>query len=150
MSTTITSTALGHTLVAQTAFVQGATILSLDGIESMYKNRYSIQLDTDLHLNPYPHDDFDEQMKRCPWIVTNHSCDPNVKIVGRDFIAIRDIQENEPITFDYETTEWEMDEPFTCGCGTESCRRRIQGYKFLNDANRERLRAITSEYLLVR
>ena len=148
MSTTVILTALGQTLFADTAYIQGETILSLNGIESTHKNRFSIQLDDERHLNPFPDMDVDEQISRCPWMVTNHSCNPNVKIVGRQFVAIRDIQANEPITFDYETTEWEMDEPFSCGCGAENCRGQIRGYAFLSDDEKQCLKDITAAYLL--
>ena len=65
---------------------------------------------------------------------TNHSCNPNAKIVIHlDFqgqnpaakwetslavllVAKKDILSGEEITFDYETTEEELAEPFKCNC----------------------------------
>ncbi len=33
------------------------------------------------------------------------------------------------LTFAYFSTEWDMDQPFSCLCGTERCIRTIQGAK---------------------
>jgi SET domain-containing protein len=50
----------------------------------------------------------------------NHSCTPNIKIVKEDkiikLIAIKDIQEGQEITFDYNSTEWKLFHPFKCNC----------------------------------
>ena len=43
------------------------------------------------------------------------------------------------MTFNYNTTEWEMAEPFSCGCGSENCLGTIQGLKHLTISQRERL-----------
>ena len=150
MSTTITSTALGYTLIAETPYTIGDIIFPLDGTEFDHKNRYSIQIGNDTHMHPFQDVDFDVQMTQCPWIVTNHSCDPNVKIDNGQFVAIKEIHAGEPITFDYETTEWEMDEPFSCGCGASTCRGQIRGYRFLSDSDRQRSLALTASHLLNR
>jgi hypothetical protein len=65
----------------------------------------------------------------------NHSCEPtcgvaqwNGKIV---LIAIRQINPEEELTFDYSTwmayDYWEMD----CTCGNTHCRKRIRDFKYL-------------------
>ena len=52
----------------------------------------------------------------------NHHCDPSAKIVEVDLIkeplvlARRKINIGEQITFDYETTEDELSNPFKCAC----------------------------------
>lgn len=67
----------------------------------------------------------------------NHSCEPNSLIRDREVIAKRNIQPWEAVTFDYNTTEWEMAEPFSCGCGSENCLQTIQGLKYLTVSQRE-------------
>jgi len=65
----------------------------------------------------------------------NHSCNPNGGVVyeaAKVFLmAIRDIQANEEVTFDYSTTmdegHWEMD----CLCGEMNCRGKIRDFKHL-------------------
>jgi len=51
-------------------------------------------------------------------IYTNHSCCPNMIITkqGSDFVANQDIKEGEIITFNYNTTEFEIISPFDCLC----------------------------------
>lgn len=59
----------------------------------------------------------------------NHSCDPNCELVrwvvkGRTRIgifAVRDIQDNEPLSYDYQFDTQEAD-TFRCGCGAAKCR----------------------------
>lgn len=70
----------------------------------------------------------------------NHSCDPNTRIdvdandATVSFIAIKSINEDDHLTFDYSTSEWDMDEKFICTCGAPTCRGDIHGAKYLNDA----------------
>lgn len=66
----------------------------------------------------------------------NHSCDPNAGVMidasGVRLIAIRDIEKNEEITWDYSTTmdedDWELD----CRCGSDLCRKKIRDFKYLD------------------
>ena len=72
----------------------------------------------------------------------NHSCKPNAYIHGRnELIALRDIEKDEEITYDYSTTMndnkdkieesggelWTME----CKCGNENCRGIISQFKEL-------------------
>ncbi|MBN1614413.1 MAG: SET domain-containing protein [Deltaproteobacteria bacterium] len=68
--------------------------------------------------------DFDEPTPN--WLI-NHSCDPNVKVVGRLVIlALCDIQAGDELTVDYGTIAaggppWSME----CLCGAPLCRNII-------------------------
>lgn len=59
----------------------------------------------------------------------NHSCEPNMSfnVPKKQFLAVRDICDNEILTFDYLTTEVEMTEPFQCRCSSSKCRGYISG-----------------------
>jgi hypothetical protein len=120
----------------------------LTGITKTTKDRYSIQISLDEHLHPF--DELQSNPDDCqtPWIYTNHSCNPNVVIRDRAYIALRNIQPGDDITFDYETTEVDMAEPFTCGCQSETCRGIIRGYAHLSAAQRDALANQTASYLL--
>lgn len=55
--------------------------------------------------------------------LVNHSCDPNVAfdLSSSDpnewhVRALRRIEPGETVTFFYPSTEWDMDQPFTCEC----------------------------------
>lgn len=49
----------------------------------------------------------------------NHSCQPSCKIDGFNIVALKDLQPNDEITFDYTTNEKSpLANPFTClNCG---------------------------------
>ena len=63
----------------------------------------------------------------------NHSCRPNVRVDVelRLVVALRDIAAEESITYFYPSTEWEMAEPFGCGCGEPGCLGLIRGARDL-------------------
>ena len=63
----------------------------------------------------------------------NHGCDPNVFFDTTSFElrALKDINTNEELTFFYPSTEWHMDQPFSCYCGSSLCLGNIQGAKFI-------------------
>jgi hypothetical protein len=57
----------------------------------------------------------------------NHGCEPNLGLQGQVvFVAMRDIDAGEELTFDYAMTD---DEPYEmeCRCGGEACRKLITG-----------------------
>lgn len=83
----------------------------------------------------------EEQVK----IYINHSCDPNCGIRGEiTFVAMRDIQKDEEITFDYAFLDNE-DYEFICNCGTEKCRHIVTGY----DWKREELQEQYYQYFAI-
>ena len=45
-----------------------------------------------------------------------------------DFVAKRDIAAGEQLFFDYETTEYQLQSPFDCACGSPDCRGRLKGF----------------------
>lgn len=60
----------------------------------------------------------------------NHSCNPNIGIKGQIvFVAMRDIQPGEELTYDYATVESDETIPmnFQCNCGGSNCRKVITG-----------------------
>ena len=63
----------------------------------------------------------------------NHSCDPNVYLDTENLlvIACRDIAKGEELSFFYPSTEWEMDAPFICLCGSSNCIHVVAGARFL-------------------
>ncbi len=65
-------------------------------------------------------------------IYLNHSCDPNVGIRGQlTFVALRNIQAGEELTFDYATN---VSFPYeiSCSCGSPLCRGRVTGQDWLS------------------
>lgn len=58
----------------------------------------------------------------------NHSCNPNAGMRGHIFlVAMRDIEPNEEVTFDYAmvVSEWIGMDPISCDCGSSECRKIV-------------------------
>ncbi|MGD0577135.1 MAG: SET domain-containing protein-lysine N-methyltransferase, partial [Candidatus Staskawiczbacteria bacterium] len=77
----------------------------------------------------------------------NHSCDPNCGVKGKfQIVAMRDIENGEELTFDYEMTEdsdWQMQ----CKCGSKLCRKVIGAYKNMPEFVKEKYKGYISEWL---
>jgi len=96
------------------------------------RNRATLQTGPRQHVWPLP-----------PLLHVNHSCEPTCRIrINRhgiyDLIALRDLEPDEEITFDYCTCEWELDAFPLCLCGVEGCRETLSGTKDLPVAFLER------------
>jgi SET domain-containing protein len=59
----------------------------------------------------------------------NHTCDPNCETDQIDnriwIIALRDIEPNEELTYDYNLYDGEPGEDATCYCGMKGCRKTM-------------------------
>ncbi len=84
----------------------------------------------------------------------NHSCNPDcgIRLNGtgaHDFVAMRDININEEITFDYAMRNYGVDYfPKHCQCGSENCRGKISGWKDLSDEKKMEYNGFVAPYLL--
>jgi len=79
----------------------------------------------------------------------NHSCSPNTVIVNRYhakygtslwcLVAIKDIETDEPVTFDYSSTmtggAWSM----KCNCESRECRRLVSDFSDLDPSKQEEI-----------
>ncbi len=136
-------------MMALEAFQPGQRVLKLEGIISSEPTRHTIQLSETEHLQSPKTAGLERRIERHPWLFLNHSCRPNTAVRGRELIALRPIAPYEELSFDYETTEWHMAEPFTCRCG--NCGgRSVRGFAFLPAEERERRRPYLAPHLLAR
>jgi SET domain-containing protein len=81
-----------------------------------------IQIGEDLFIGPVEEGERDGGM-----IFSNHSCEPNIGVVGQIvFVALRDIEAGEELTHDWATTD---DDGYRleCRCGAVNCRGVITG-----------------------
>ncbi len=77
----------------------------------------------------------------------NHSCDPNCGMQGlTTIVAMRDIQQGEELTWDYDMTE-DSDWRLTCLCGTKLCRGVIGAYKLVPEDVRKKYGTYVSSWL---
>jgi hypothetical protein len=68
----------------------------------------------------------------------NHSCNPNCFIAWSKvcLIASQDIKAGEELTYNYNTSEYDLlednnDFSFMCKCGCENCVGIVKGFKYL-------------------
>jgi hypothetical protein len=64
----------------------------------------------------------------------NHSCDPNLVLDTERMlvVAARDLAPGDELAYFYPSTEWDMAEPFRCGCGSAACLGIIRGARHLS------------------
>jgi SET domain-containing protein len=86
-------------------------------------------------------------LAREPEVRTNHSCNPNAGIVNDVIlVAMRDIQKDEEITFDYSiiiADDWVLE----CLCGSPLCRKTIGKYRDLPSEIKEKYRDFTPDWI---
>lgn len=112
--------------------------------------KFTLQIDEGSHIDSLPEHE---------WRYLNHSCDPNAKVAdvsvnttkteGKfSLIALRDILNGEEITFNYNTTEFEISSPFECNCQTAQCLEFIKGYKYLSNEEKNKIAKLSLHYVL--
>lgn len=132
-------------VVAIEAIPTGEVVLVVRGVRTERPSRYSIQVGEHEHVDLPADVDPARSAVDHPWQFLNHSCAPNARLVGRTVVAARPIAAGDEITFDYNTTEYDMASPFDCRCGASGCHgRRIAGFRHLApDARRALLPFLT-------
>lgn len=119
---------LGMATFAAQRIEKDSVIFDCHGVALPFPTVYTLCLSATTHL-----------LFQCDAQCLAHSCDPNAAIVVADdlqsfrVVALRDINEGEVISFHYLSTEYAMNEPFDCCCGSPKCFGRVQGAKFVED-----------------
>jgi hypothetical protein len=114
-----------YAVYATNVISKGTLVFDLSSLPVVEDNsRYAITLKDGLYI-----DTINSNSR-----LINHSCDPNLlfDIATRTFTAIREINKDDMLTFDYLTTEKHMVEPFNCTCNAKNCRGYINGYDNTN------------------
>ncbi len=128
----------GKGVFAAADFNIGDCVLAIEGRPADKRGSHTIQVGRLEHMLPDP-----------PGLYLNHSCDPNCGIQGtRILVARRRIAQGEQVTFDYAMTEEELEYPFDCQCGAESCRGQITGFRDLPPEIIEEYGTYISDYLI--
>jgi hypothetical protein len=113
---------MGEATFAKLAIAEGTRVFDGTGLVIPFATVYTINVALGRHL-------LFANGGQC----LAHCCDPNVKIVcddaGFHCVALRAIHEGELISFNYLTTEYEMNSPFDCLCGSPKCFGHINGFK---------------------
>jgi len=111
-----------RSLVTKQAYKKGETMCIIPSENIMDKpNRFTVQIARDKHTHVGK------------LAALNHSCNPNVILDTERMlmIACRDIEKGEELSFFYPATEWEMQAPFICLCGSANCIHVVAGARFL-------------------
>ena len=126
---------------------------------------HTIQVGPDLHFSS----PLDKDNKPQDWVFLNHACTPvanvsiaippldasslsslpssaaemddDVDIPCAVFSAAFDLDAGTELTFDYNTTERSMSNPFSCLCGSPTCVGTVSGYSNLSPDQRASLAA---------
>ncbi len=117
----------------------GERIFRLSGPVVAQPSKHTIQRWESEHLSP----------DGALWASVNHACMPNCTIDFEtwELVSCSPIRVGEEITFNYNSTEWEITSPFNCACGSPNCGQVIRGFRYLDCAQRADLRALLSPYL---
>ncbi|WP_053337311.1 SET domain-containing protein-lysine N-methyltransferase [Microscilla marina] len=91
---------------------KGEVVMVLTGDILPYPTRTSIQIGESKHI--------EDKLGQ----YVNHDCQPSVEVKGNHLVALRDLNETEEVTFNYNVSETDMSSPFTCHC----CGKLINGY----------------------
>ncbi len=118
-----------RTLVTKRAYKKGEVICTMPSENITDKpNRFTVQIGRDKHTHVGK------------LAALNHSCDPNVILdtENMEMVAAREIEKGEELYFFYPATEWQMDAPFICLCGSANCINVVAGARFLPLSTLER------------
>jgi SET domain len=120
----------GARLLTDLPIRQGELICRIEGYSIVNQATYqTVQIGAHAHI---------EELGVLAYL--NHSCRPNTIVDTTAFTvtAIRDIAPGEELSFFYPSTEWHMDRPFICLCGSPQCVRLVAGAKYLSIDTLER------------
>jgi SET domain len=134
-------------LLATEAIAAGERIFRIEGERTSVPTRYSVQLDETTHID-LGERSLEEFLDRYFWRFMNHHCEPSTFLRGDEVYAARDIARGDDLTFNYNTTEYAMAEPFDCHCGSAHCQGTVRGFRWLPAAEQEALRPWLAPYLL--
>ncbi len=137
-----------YRLVAVGTVPKGRVLMTVEGLLVDRPSRTSVQLDERTHVDVPPGVPIEAVADAYPWRFLNHSCAPTAWLRGRKFVALRRILPSEEVTFDYNTTEYDMAAPFRCRCGSPSCSGvQVRGFRHLSAVEQRRLLPFLSDAL---
>ena len=103
--------------------VWGGNVVTEELLEQLppVMQHHSVQIDEGLYLATV------DGLEPADYV--NHSCEPNLGLRGQiTLVALRDIQPDEEVCFDYAMTDSTPYDEFECHCGLPDCRKVITGH----------------------
>lgn len=132
----------GYSLIAKKNYLKNDLVISSRQVsKSNLRSDHSIQKELDEHI-----------LIDIPSILLNHSCEGNLGVLDNendsyDFIALRDINQGEELTFNYRTTEYHDINLPICLCNSENCEKQILGFKHSPNKIFEKYRPYIPNYI---
>lgn len=118
--------------------IMGGNIITPEQLAKL-DHTFSIQVEENLYISPIGY----QKAYRI-----NHSCNPTVGPVGQiTFMALRDLEADTEISYDYAMTDGTAYDEFECLCGGENCRQKVSGDDWKNPELWERYAGHFSPYL---
>jgi uncharacterized protein len=133
-----------HTKIAagELVAVFGGDVVSGDDLKQLPEAAqiHSIQVEENLYLVS------NRELEPADYF--NHCCEPNVGLNGQiAVVAMRDIEPDEEVCFDYAMCDGSPYDEFQCACGVPACRRRVSGDDWRHSELWERYAGYFSPYL---
>ena len=129
---TLDSQPQGFRVVTTRAAEPGQVLLVFEGTLDRVPGQHTLQVGPAQHLvSPDP---------RATWKFINHSCAPNCRVEfgpgpgWARLVARAPLSPGQEVSFDYLTTEWDLNNPFPCACAAPGCVGLVRGARHLDDA----------------
>jgi len=122
------------------------TALDVPAAEREWRQHYGYQTGEYEFSVPKTRDVIDQGLDNSFFM--NHSCDPTIRILDDDvWVAARDVEVGEELTYDYGTTESFFDRLPACACGTALCRGKVTKDDWRSPVLRRRYGLCFASYL---
>jgi hypothetical protein len=125
----IEDTPKGKGLFANVELPKGTIVTTVHGEHVTFEDTtqlddtesYCVQISLKDYVSPAP-----------PFFYANHSCSPNCGLNEKlELTTLRDVLENEEITWDYSTSMLERHWVMKCECGAPNCRGIVNDFDLL-------------------
>lgn len=137
------------TVVASETISRGQTILMIEGAETKTPSIFSVQIDDDTHIDLDDPALVETYPERYLWRFLNHHCRPNAYLRGRQLVAREHINIGDEVTFNYNSNEYDMANPFECLCSAHGAAapRMIRGYRYLSETERNAIEPLAAPHV---
>jgi SET domain-containing protein len=131
---------------ARRSIPAGSLVVRMGGVvihkDQVYEGLRALQIGPDTYLS----EDHENPGKDD---LINHSCAPNLGFLDGSvtLYALKDIEKDEELGFDYSSAMNEPGWEVECQCGAEACRGKIQSFCDLPEDLKNRLRPVALAYL---
>jgi uncharacterized protein len=125
----IDDTHKGKGLFANVALNEGTVVTNVHGEHITFEDTtrlgdnesFCVQISLKDYVLPAP-----------PFYYANHSCNPNCGLNEKlELITLRDVSQNEELTWDYSTSMLERHWAMKCECGSSNCRSVVNDFDLL-------------------